>query len=83
MLNNYNKLYEELIEKFVKLHNANIICKQKMNYRNAKNLRLTFADFQEHVDTLRREIFAIQRQYRDEVLNVRKNRRKQQKGNKK
>jgi hypothetical protein len=82
MLNNYNKLYEELIEKFVKLHNANITCKQKMNYKNAKDLRLTFSDFQEHVDVLRREIFAIQKQYRDEVLKVRKKRREQQKENK-
>jgi hypothetical protein len=54
-----------------------------MNYKNAKDLRLTCVDFQEHVDVLKREILSIQRRYREEVLQVRKKRRELKKGNQK
>jgi len=83
MLNNYNKLYTELIDRFAELHNANVRFKEKMNYRNAKKLRLSCVDFEEHVDLLKKEILAIQRKYRHEVLDVRKQRRELKKENKK
>jgi hypothetical protein len=83
MLNKYNDLYAELLDKFAKLHNANVLFKQRMNYKNAKDLRLTCVDFQEHVDVLKREILSIQRRYREEVLQVRKKRRELKKGNQK
>ena len=54
-----------------------------MNYRNAKKLRLSCVDFEEHVDLLKKEILAIQRKYRHEVLDVRKSRRELKKENKK
>jgi len=83
MLNNYNKLYTELLDRFAELHNSHVRFKEKMNYRNAKKLRLSCVDFEEHVDLLKKEILAIQRKYRHEVLDVRKQRRELKKENKK
>jgi hypothetical protein len=83
MLNKYDKMYSEFLDKLAKVHNDHVLFKKRMNYRNAKNLRKSFVDFHEYIDEIKREILAIQRKYREEVLEVRKKEREQQKENKK
>jgi len=58
MLNNYNKLYTELLDRFAELHNSHVRFKEKMNYRNAKKLRLSCVDFEEHVDLVKKRNFS-------------------------
>lgn len=62
MLNKYNKLYQDLIDKFAELHNAHMELSKKKTKNNFNRIRKAIAAVKEHTDPLRKCVMDLQRE---------------------
>lgn len=70
MLNNYDKVYSEFIDKVAELHNAHIAFKNKATHEPSLRLKRAISDLQEHMFAYRAEVKIFRDAYKIEQKNL-------------
>ena len=63
MLNNYNKIYEEMLAAFAELHNGHIHLKERTSNTSALEVKKALQKIKATTMALRNEVLVVQRQY--------------------
>jgi hypothetical protein len=63
MLNKYDKVYSEFIEKVAELHNAHIAFKTKPTHEPSLRLKRAITDVQDHMYSMRTEVMSFREAY--------------------
>jgi hypothetical protein len=71
MLNNYNKIYEEMLAAFAELHNGHIHLKERTSNTSALEVKKALQKIKATTMALRNEVLVVQRQYNVELENKR------------
>ena len=66
MINNYDKVYSEFIDKVAELHNAHIAFKTKAIHESSLRLKKAIADLQSHMLIYRGEVKKFRDDYKQE-----------------
>jgi hypothetical protein len=61
MLNNYNKIYNDVVTKIAELHNATIELRKKLTKKSAQEARQITVDLHDLLVELRKENMSVQR----------------------
>jgi hypothetical protein len=72
MLNNYNKIYEEMLAAFAELHNGHIHLKERTSNTSALEVKKALQKIKATTMSLRNEVLVVQRQYNVEREDKRK-----------
>jgi hypothetical protein len=66
MLNNYDKVYSEFIDKVAELHNAHIAFKKNATHEPSLRLKRAITDLQDHMHAYRSEVMIFREAYKIE-----------------
>ena len=66
MLNNYDKVYSEFIDKVAELHNAHIAIKKNSTHEPSLRLKRAITDLQDHMHAYRSEVMIFREAYKAE-----------------
>lgn len=66
MLNNYDKVYSEFIDKVAELHNAHIAFKNKATHETSIRLKKAIASLESHMFVYRGEVKEFRENYKQE-----------------
>ena len=66
MLNNYDKVYSEFIDKVAEIHNAHIAFKKNATHEPSLRLKRAITDLQDHMNAYRSEIMIFREAYKAE-----------------
>lgn len=71
MLNNYNKVYDEMMAAFAELHNGHIHFKERVSNTSALEVKKALQKIKATTMSLRNEVVLAQRQYNVELADKR------------
>jgi hypothetical protein len=66
MLNNYDKVYSEFIDKVAEIHNAHIAFKKNATHEPSLRLKRAITDLQDHMHAYRSEVMSFREAYKIE-----------------
>ena len=66
MLNNYDKVYSEFIDKVAEIHNAHIAFKKNATHEPSLRLKRAITDLQDHMHAYRSEVMIFREAYKAE-----------------
>lgn len=64
MLNKYIELYDQIVEGLVRLHNANMHFRKRINQTSALEVRMAIKDLNDNADLLRKAVMQVQKEHK-------------------